>query len=108
MANAPLQRAVSIVEAKRVDPDLSDLATLFAALAHTHRLWILNYVGVGEAITVTDISQDLGISQSRASYHVKQLVDAGLIHGERGEGNFIWYWLEDGAFERLAELFERS
>lgn len=74
------------------------------AIADGTRVIMLNAFANEEYLSVSDLSAPLGISQSRASYHIKQLVDAGLIEGERN-GNFIWYRLVDGAFEQLAGLF---
>jgi ArsR family transcriptional regulator len=101
---SPLQAAVPLSGALNTDERIANLESVFKALGDRRRLLMLNAFTKERFLSVSDLSDPLGLSQSRASYHVKQLLDAGLITGER-TGNFIWYSLADGAFERLAALF---
>jgi ArsR family transcriptional regulator len=101
---SPLESAVPVAGALNTNERVANLEVVFKALADRRRLIMLNAFAKERFLSVSDLSGPLGLSQSRASYHVKQLVDAGLITGER-TGNFIWYSLADGAFERLAALF---
>ena len=85
-----------------------DLAGIFKALSDPQRVQIINMlVTSDEAQCVSDIAGFLGLedSQSRVSYHIKQLVNAGLIEGER-DGNLIFYSLVDDALDKLAALFD--
>lgn len=97
----PLEAAPPLTSKELSVNGASTLALLFRALADEQRIRILNLM-VGSDVTVTFISKKLGVSQSRASYHVKQLLDAGLVHGDRW-GNQIFYGLAGDALERLAE-----
>lgn len=47
-------------------------------LAHPVRLRILSTL-TGRALSATEIAQEIGISQVRTSYHVRQLASAGLV-----------------------------
>jgi DNA-binding transcriptional ArsR family regulator len=99
----PLEAAPSIETAKSAR-DIARLESVFKALADENRILMLNAFAKDRYLSVSDLAPAFGLSQSRASHHVKKLVEAGLIEGGR-TGNFIWYSLVDEAFERLAALF---
>ena len=91
-------------------PTLSDdqaveLETLFKALADRHRVKILNLLARagGDAICVCDFTEPLGLKQPTVSYHLKLLVDAGLLQREK-RGSFAYYRLAAGALGRLSDL----
>jgi ArsR family transcriptional regulator len=82
----------------------AELEELFKALADRHRVRIVNMLaGAEEPICVCKLEPALGLSQPAVSYHLKLLVDAGLLERER-RGRFSFYSLAPGALERLAEL----
>ncbi len=61
-----------------------DLATGFKALGDPHRVAILHLLsGAGEPVCVVDIERHLPLSQSTVSYHLKTLLDSGVIDRER-------------------------
>jgi ArsR family transcriptional regulator, arsenate/arsenite/antimonite-responsive transcriptional repressor len=95
---SPLGRP-TLTEAEAVQ-----LEQLFKALADRHRVRILNLLaGADDAICVCKLTPDLDLSQPAVSYHLKLLVNAGLITREQ-RGNFGFYRLSPGALERLGEL----
>jgi ArsR family transcriptional regulator len=82
--------------------DADELAKSFSALADPVRLRLLNLLGAapeGE-ICICNLVDPIGKSQPTISHHMKLLVDAGLVHGER-RGKWVWYSLDR---ERLAAL----
>ena len=81
-----------------------ELERLFKALADRHRIRILNLLaGTEDPICVCKLMPALGLAQPTVSYHLKLLVDAGLIERER-RGRFGYYRLAPSALERLGEL----
>lgn len=92
-----------------VRPTLSErqaieLERLFKALADRHRVRILNLLaGTGDAVCVCKLMPALGLAQPTVSYHLKLLVEAGLLERER-RGRFAYYRLTAGALDRLGEL----
>lgn len=81
-----------------------ELEQLFKALADRHRVQILNLLaGVDDAVCVCKLMPALGLAQPTVSYHLKLLVDAGLLERER-RGRFSYYRLTAGALDRLGEL----
>ena len=87
------------------DADASQLERVFKALADRHRVKILNRLmsSEGEAVCVCDLEDLLGLKQSTVSYHLKQLLDAGLVEREK-RGTFAYFSLSDGALERVRDL----
>lgn len=76
-------------------------AELFHALADETRLEILNRLKDGERC-VCELTDALQAGQSRLSFHLKVLKDAGLID-DRPEGRWIYYSINREAIEHLAE-----
>ena len=85
--------------------DAAGLEQLFQALADRHRLRIVNMLAQveGRAICVCDFQDALELKQPTVSYHLRQLVDAGVIAREQ-RGRFAFYSLGPGVLDRIAAL----
>lgn len=83
-------------------PDCSRAVTLFHALSDETRLEIVQRLRGGERC-VCDLIDLLDAAQSRLSFHLKVLKDAGLV-SDRREGRWIHYSLNRDAFAELQEL----
>jgi len=68
-------------------------ANLCKALADPKRLLLINALR-DDARTVTDLSQQLGLSQSNVSQHLSVLRERGVVGATR-TGNNIYYALEN-------------
>jgi ArsR family transcriptional regulator, arsenate/arsenite/antimonite-responsive transcriptional repressor len=79
--------------------DLERAAELFRALADPTRLGIIEQLRAGEQC-VCDLTDMLETGQSRLSFHLKALKDAGLLR-DRRQGRWIYYSLEA---EVIAEI----
>lgn len=82
-----------------------ELERLFQALADRNRLKVVNMLAQaeGEAICVCEFQEALGLKQPTVSYHLKQLIDAGVIVREQ-RGRFAFYALQPGVLDRIADL----
>jgi ArsR family transcriptional regulator len=81
-----------------------ELEQLFKALADRHRLRILNLLaGTEDAVCVCNLEPALGLAQPTVSYHLRLLVEAGLLVRER-RGRFSYYRIAEGSLERLREV----
>lgn len=82
-----------------------ELETVFKALADRHRLRILNrLLAAGDAaVCVCDLEAMLDLKQSTVSYHLKQLLDAGIVEREK-RGSFAYFSIADGALARICNL----
>jgi ArsR family transcriptional regulator len=78
---------------------LADRAQLFHALSDETRLAILEMLRAGERC-VCDLQDALDAAQSRLSFHLKVLKDAGWVR-DRKEGRWSYYTLVP---DRVAEL----
>ena len=83
-------------------PDLSRAVELFHALSDETRLEIVQRLRGGEKC-VCDLTDLLDAAQSRLSFHIKVLKDAGLITDRRA-GRWIHYSLNREAFSELQGL----
>ncbi len=80
---------------------VEDLAAGYKALGDPHRMSILHLLSaVSQPVCVIDIEHHLPVGQSTVSYHLKFLVDAGLLTRER-KGRWSYYTVVP---ERLTQL----
>lgn len=84
-----------------VHQDLTGAARLFQALSDETRLAIVNRLRDGERC-VCDLMGDVDAAQSRLSFHLKVLREAGIV-GCRREGRWAYYWLKPDTFEAVVE-----
>ena len=82
-----------------VTRDLTRTARLFHALSDETRLGIVARLHQGERC-VCDLMDQLDAAQSRLSFHLKVLRDAGLVDCRR-DGRWAYYWLRPEAFRLL-------
>jgi ArsR family transcriptional regulator len=82
--------------------DASRAVQLFHALSDETRLEILDHLKEGEQC-VCDLTDALKSAQSRLSFHLKVLKEAGLIE-DRREGRWIYYSVNREALRELEEL----
>ena len=80
------------------------IAQLCHALSDETRLQLLNLLTEGEQC-VCDLTDALKSSQSRLSFHLKTLKEAGLLQ-DRREGRWVYYSLDQAALEELTELVQ--
>jgi len=78
---------------------------LLAAIADRHRLKILNMLARagGEAICVCEFTASLRLAQPNVSYHLRQLIEAGIVEREK-RGRFSYYALRPGVLAHIAAL----
>ena len=78
---------------------LARSAQLFHALSDETRLRVLELLREGERC-VCDLSQALGAQQSRLSFHLRTLKEAGLVT-DRRQGRWIYYAVRADALDEL-------
>lgn len=77
---------------------------LLKALADPLRLRVIEALGAGERC-VCDLTGELGLAQSKLSFHLKVLKQAGLL-ADRQEGRWIYYRLRSEALDDLGDWLE--
>jgi ArsR family transcriptional regulator, arsenate/arsenite/antimonite-responsive transcriptional repressor len=83
-------------------PDLDRAVALFHALSDPVRLGTLDMLRDGEKC-VCDLQDELDVAQSRLSFHLKVLKDAGLVE-DRKEGRWSYYTIAPDALEEAHDL----
>jgi predicted transcriptional regulator len=85
------------------------LARYGKALAHPARIAILHLLASKQTCVCGDIVDELPLSQSTVSQHLKELKDAGLIKGEI-EGAKVCYCIDEKEWQAarkwLNQLFD--
>ena len=102
---APSGCCAPLTEPALSDEEAKTLEVVFKALADRHRVRIINrlLVADGEAVCVCDFEAMLPLKQPTVSYHLKQLLNAGLIEREK-RGSYAYFTLAEGGLERVAGL----
>ncbi|MBW8077817.1 MAG: winged helix-turn-helix transcriptional regulator [Gallionella sp.] len=84
------------------DQDIRLAAEAIKAMAHPLRLKILCLLGDQE-VSVQDIVENVGTSQSNISQHLAILRDKGVL-ATRKEANFVYYRINDPRTLKLVGL----
>jgi ArsR family transcriptional regulator, arsenate/arsenite/antimonite-responsive transcriptional repressor len=106
MTRLPLvQCCAPLSEPGLTEDEAMGLEAVFKALADRHRVKILNRLVAarGEAVCVCDFEEMLALKQPTVSYHLKQLLSAGIVEREK-RGSFAYFSLAEGALERVCGL----
>jgi ArsR family transcriptional regulator len=88
----------------RSSTDIARAAELFHALSDTIRLEVVALLLDGERC-VCDLMDELELAQSRLSWHLKTLSDAGIVVGRR-EGRWNYYSLNADALAEARGLLD--
>src|SRR6266699_465482 len=83
-------------------PDMGRAAGWFHALSDETRLEIVRLLSHGERC-VCELQGALDAAQSRLSFHLKTLKDAGLVT-DRRDGRWVYYALNRDALDQIAEF----
>jgi len=75
---------------------------LFHALSDETRLEIIELLRKGERC-VCELTDTLDAAQSRLSFHLRVLKDAGIVR-DRKDGRWVHYELDPDAFEEIETL----
>lgn len=85
------------------DGQIERAAVLFAALAETSRLRLLQALMYAGTMTVSELVEATGLSQANVSKHLAGLHTARLLAKERN-GVYVNYRIADPVVERLCSL----
>ena len=84
--------------------DSARAAALFHALSDEIRLDVVGLLVNGERC-VCELMDELEMAQSRLSWHLKTLSDAGIISG-RKEGRWVYYSLNSEAIAEARSILD--
>jgi ArsR family transcriptional regulator len=86
--------------------DWRELKTTLKALGDLARLIIVYHLARHEQVTVTDLTDVLGISQPLVSWHLRKLRRAGLVQTRRA-GRQVYCTLNAARFHACLEHLEQ-
>jgi len=101
-ATLVISRTVDILDRVTTATDASRATQLFHALSDETRLAVIEMLHDGERC-VCDLQDALDVAQSRLSFHLKVLKDAGLVT-DRKDGRWVHYALSPDAFDELSAV----
>jgi ArsR family transcriptional regulator len=90
--------------ATRTSLDTERATRLFQALSDQTRLGIIQRLRLGERC-VCDLTDAMDAAQSRLSFHLKVLKDAGLVT-DRRDGRWMYYTLNTDTLAEVGELVD--
>jgi DNA-binding transcriptional ArsR family regulator len=82
------------------------LATLSKALAHPARVAIVKLLSQNGPTIVNKLVEELPLSQSTVSQHLRELKDAGIIKGEI-DGPRVFYSIDHDQLQLTKIFFDR-
>ena len=100
---------MGLTKAEEFTKTENDLATITKALGHPARVAILRFLIEKKSCICGDIVDELPLSQSTVSQHLKELKKAGLIKGDI-EGPTVCYCIDGKNWKKaklaLSRLFD--
>lgn len=83
--------------------DLEKTAKIFKAFSVTIRLEILDLLKDGEKCAC-DLLEKLDLTQSGLSYHMKRLIESGIVSA-REEGKWVYYTISEQGRREIIQMF---
>jgi len=102
---APAAVCCAPVASERLTPqEATATAHLFKALADPHRVRIVNLLASApDGICICDLVEPLDLTQPTVSFHMKKLLDAGLLRREQ-RGKWAYYSLDRAVLARVGDV----
>lgn len=85
---------------------LETATEVLRAVAHPHRLLIIEMLYQQKSLNVTEIYERLGIEQAVASHHLRILKDRGVVQVRR-DGKNSYYSLTHDEYFKILEVLGR-
>ena len=96
---------MGLTKADKFTEKQNQMARLAKALGHPARIAIIEYLTRAQSCVCGDIVNELPLSQSTVSQHLKELKDAGLIDGEVNPPK-VKYCINVSNWKVASELFQ--
>jgi len=96
---------MTYTKSHRFDEDLQHLAKYAKAFSHPARLAILRYLASSETCISGDISNEIPLSRTTVSQHLRELKSLGLIKGEIN-GLKVNYCISSDQIKEMVKKFD--
>ncbi|MFK7807577.1 MAG: ArsR/SmtB family transcription factor [Saprospiraceae bacterium] len=97
---------MGLSKSEKFTAEQNQLAAMAKAMAHPARIAIIQYLMKKGSCVCGDIVDELPLSQSTISQHLKAMKEAGIIQGNV-EGTFTCYCLDKGCCSGLKAGFDK-
>lgn len=105
VSQTPAECCVPLAGTEMTDDDAAATAMVFKALGDPNRVRIVNLLATAEdPVCVCNLTPQLDLTQPTVSFHLKKLVEAGLLDREQ-RGVWAYYSVNREALGRLETLF---
>lgn len=94
---------MGITKSKKFTESQNRRADLYKALGHPARIAIIEFIINQDSCVCGDIVDELPLSQSTISQHLKELKDVGIIKGDI-EGVKTCYCIDDDVWAELDDV----
>ncbi len=84
---------------------VNDIAQIAKVFSHPARVAIMQYISTQESCICNDIVEEIGLSQSTISQHLKVINNAGLLKGTF-EGKSVCYCIDIERFEMFQKIVD--
>ena len=98
-------KTLEMIKTENFDTELQELAQFAKVFSHPARLMILKYLAEKKVCISGDITDEIPLSRTTVSQHLKELKNAGLIQGTI-DGLKINYCLDANAINKLKETID--
>lgn len=95
-----------MIKTDHFDPELQQLAQFAKVFSHPARLMILKYLAEKKVCISGDITEEIPLSRTTVSQHLKELKSAGLIQGTI-DGLTVNYCLKPEAISELKASLDK-
>ena len=95
--------AMAITKVSEFNTKERKIAALCKALAHPARIAIINFLIKKRECICSDVVNELPLSQSTVSQHLKELKNAGLISGDI-DGPRVCYCIDQKRWHEAADI----
>lgn len=95
-----------MIKADHFDTELQELAQFAKVFSHPARLMILKYLAEKKVCISGDITDEVPLSRTTVSQHLKELKNAGLIQGTI-DGLTVNYCLNPEAISELKDSMNK-
>ncbi|MFN4256330.1 MAG: ArsR/SmtB family transcription factor [Saprospiraceae bacterium] len=85
---------------------LETATEMLRAIAHPHRLLILEMLYHAKSMNVTEVYERLGIEQAVASHHLRIMKDRGIVQVRR-DGKNSYYSLTSEEYFKILEVLDK-
>ena len=95
-----------MIKKEHFDPELQEIAQFAKVFSHPARLMILKYLAEKKVCISGDITEEVPLSRTTVSQHLKELKSAGLIQGTI-DGLTVNYCLRPEAINKLKAVINK-